>query len=661
MSGVGFDLGEVGSQAVEARGLDFVPATGGEVRGAVFGQSWVDNPFASGMAWMGRRDREVEAGVSNEDILARFPGLRPDDPMLARRRQRALVPADELNERYPALPGMNKFTRPMPDDVAKEIHEANRLRVLRRGIVERREEGIGTGLVAQFGVGLAASALDPLNVASAFIPVAPQARIAAWLAQAGSATGRAGVRAGVGAAQGAVGAAVLEPLIYARDQSLQNDWDMGNAAMNLAFGAALGGVLNPVIGRFSRQERDFRRPVVSDVAHEAGMREAIQAIVENRPVAAAQVIEAVEARQAREELAAWARQTARLLNETDETVARATPQPVPDWSPVGSRARENLAVLQEQTARLRAEIAEASDRTLRASLDPVTGERLAAIETELAGVMPRARRQTLQQERTMLLEGRQDVPAAQGDLEVARGIAQQRGLQAELARATERERRGAEGLSRTQAMEEAARAVRTEDAAASSRLWDVEGARIASRAEVIESMAQRTLRRYAAGQGAALAPDELNRMAVRAVTGGEAEIRAVIAEIDARAGMPYAVVETPRTGPDYDANLDRVANEAEREGAASAYAENPAARDGDARLAELQERAPDPKTGFEEQLAQAQADAANFETILKAERDAGRLRAGAENEITEAAERAARAESDAKAMDAATACWAVRP
>ncbi len=89
---------------------------------------------------------------------------------------------------------------------------------------------------------------DPLNVASAFIPVVGEARAAAMMAKATGAFGRAGVRASVGAVEGAVGAAVLEPAVYGFHQNLQDDYKMTDSLVNLAFGTVFGGGLHVVGG-----------------------------------------------------------------------------------------------------------------------------------------------------------------------------------------------------------------------------------------------------------------------------------------------------------------------------------------------------------------------------------------------------------------------------
>jgi len=95
-----------------------------------------------------------------------------------------------------------------------------------------------------FGAGFLASAVDPINIASGFIPVIGPTRYASLLASQASRTGRMLLRARVGAAAGAVGATLTEPFVYAQAVREQADYDMTDLLINAAFGAGLGGGLH---------------------------------------------------------------------------------------------------------------------------------------------------------------------------------------------------------------------------------------------------------------------------------------------------------------------------------------------------------------------------------------------------------------------------------
>ncbi len=127
----------------------------------------------------------------------------------------------------------------------------------RAELIASAPQGVGPG-AARFGAMFAASMLDPVNVATAYVPVVSQARYLRWLGKAGGFAGRAGVRAGVGAAEGVVGAALVEPVIaYAKDQE-QADYDMADSLANVAFGTVFGGGLHVVGGAGADAVRGLR-------------------------------------------------------------------------------------------------------------------------------------------------------------------------------------------------------------------------------------------------------------------------------------------------------------------------------------------------------------------------------------------------------------------
>lgn len=124
----------------------------------------------------------------------------------------------------------------------RKIAEIRRQEVLQGG-----EGGFLEG-AARLGTGLGLSLLDPLNVASAFIPVVGEARYGKLVAGAAGAIGRFGVRAGVGAVEGAVGAAVLEPIIAAARRQELADYTLADSMANIAFGGLFGGGLHGIGG-----------------------------------------------------------------------------------------------------------------------------------------------------------------------------------------------------------------------------------------------------------------------------------------------------------------------------------------------------------------------------------------------------------------------------
>jgi hypothetical protein len=105
------------------------------------------------------------------------------------------------------------------------------------------------GTPVRGGAMLLAGLADPLNVASAFVPVVREARVASMLARAGeSGLARAGARAAIGAAEGFAGAAALEVPTYGLRTAMQDDYSLTDSLVNMAFGTALGGGMHAVGG-----------------------------------------------------------------------------------------------------------------------------------------------------------------------------------------------------------------------------------------------------------------------------------------------------------------------------------------------------------------------------------------------------------------------------
>ena len=101
---------------------------------------------------------------------------------------------------------------------------------------------------AGLAVGLGVSMLDPINVASAFLPIVPEARAMSLLDKAGTGLRRAAVRGGIGAVEGAGGAAALEPLTAMTRNQEQADYGLADFLSNVAFGAVFGAALHPAAG-----------------------------------------------------------------------------------------------------------------------------------------------------------------------------------------------------------------------------------------------------------------------------------------------------------------------------------------------------------------------------------------------------------------------------
>lgn len=150
-----------------------------------------------------------------------------------------LLPPEEATERFGSDVGL-KFDSHISAEEAQELRQLKKEELARQDIAARTPYSL-VGTPLRVLTGLAATAADPINVATSFVPVVGQARYAAWLSRAGNMAERAAIRAGVGAAEGTVGAALVEPIVYGVAQSEQADYDFYDSFVNLAFGSVLGG------------------------------------------------------------------------------------------------------------------------------------------------------------------------------------------------------------------------------------------------------------------------------------------------------------------------------------------------------------------------------------------------------------------------------------
>lgn len=218
-----------------------VPADAGEVWDASFGDNYSNNAMSSNMRMRAIEEEEVgrpQVGAG----LGRLPSQRlaPDTPMLDAQAARDKISGMGLDIKIP-----EQGIREGALDILIDRH---REQAARQQVMIRANGGsFGTQLAA----GLAASLLDPLNIASAFVPVVGEARYAAMLGRTASPLGRAGVRAGVGAVEGAVGAAIIEPLPLMAAQQDQTEYDLSDSLANIAMGGLLGGGLHTVGGAVS--------------------------------------------------------------------------------------------------------------------------------------------------------------------------------------------------------------------------------------------------------------------------------------------------------------------------------------------------------------------------------------------------------------------------
>lgn len=212
-----------------------LPATLGEVLSATVSDPLL-SPTALGMknrALARAAGRPRGGGVLGVDVLGEVQQLQ-DTP--------EMVDPDELNEEFGAL-GL-KFNKPASRQYAELLADGKREEAVRADVIARGPSTVAAG-AARFGAAFVAAALDPVNIASAFVPVVSQARYAGMVAR----MGKTNARIVTGMTEGFVGASVIEPITFGLASDQQLDYELTDALVNIGLGTFLGGGLHAVGGK----------------------------------------------------------------------------------------------------------------------------------------------------------------------------------------------------------------------------------------------------------------------------------------------------------------------------------------------------------------------------------------------------------------------------
>nr|DAG73924.1 MAG TPA: crystallin beta/gamma motif-containing protein [Caudoviricetes sp.] len=243
--------------------LDDTEVTFGDYLGAAVGDAWSDNPVVSSSR--GAHVNNLLYGVDQiSDLVtqAEEGGLTGLDDLVPLQTDTPLS-VDDQKELIKAE-GLEGHIKPQEGYNAEALNYVMQLKHEELDRALTREQAPAWMAPFGFGAGLVTSMLDPINVASSFIPIVGEQRVMSMLARnAGSAWGRAGVRVGVGALEGAVGVAALEPLIYAAKTQTQSDYGMTDSLLNIAFGTVMGGAMHGAGGAWGdwvRKRRGIRQP-----------------------------------------------------------------------------------------------------------------------------------------------------------------------------------------------------------------------------------------------------------------------------------------------------------------------------------------------------------------------------------------------------------------
>lgn len=412
----------------EAQGLWSLPAPTSEVLGATAEEAFTLNPTPSIIRGFSRAETDRSSAAERRDRVS------PLDSDFELPEAPVQLSPEEANKRF----GVDwygervlKWDSPVSEPIASELRDLKIKELSRQTTLSRAQGGAGQS-TARFLTGLATSVIDPLNIASAFIPVVGEARYAALLLGASGAAGRAGVRAGIGAVEGAAGAALVEPIVYGVAQSEQADYGLADSFLNIVFGTALGGGLHmsfgavgdrlgtstyareieaqgarsgpieimPEVGGRSIPEATSRIAddinALSPEARETLLRASVAEMVQNGELRATGAIaEGLGVGAALRGEPGW-----RFTEADLEALRLEQPELV-------ARSDEALARLQEANRTvetLQQQIEGISTADVVSRMDEVTGERIRAIDDELGGTIPSARRAALEAERGSIVE-----------------------------------------------------------------------------------------------------------------------------------------------------------------------------------------------------------------------------------------------------------------
>lgn len=603
---------------------------------------------------------------------------------------------DDANKQF-GIPGVLKFDAPVSSAVAADLNGAKRSQMLRQDAIESGPQNIAAS-VTRGAAGMLPQFLDPINLGASFVPGLGDARMSAALAEgaqvaehygaqrlADGLIGQAartettgavlgatrGGRLLQGASQGAMGQAALEPLNYAFDRDEHNDWSMGQALGDIAFGGLLGGGLhmlapharledepeatvqslnqppdeaqmaNPMTARMEAASPETRGQVTGD---------AIAALNEDRPNNSESLLQLNEAQNLRDEVSGWIQQNDRVQSEQDVLLNGAAQEDARGRTQAETASarqdtiRQQLSELREQHAAAAQETQNLRD-TLSRTYGDTTPDRVEAIHSELEQpALTTQRRQQLEHELQMVTEG--GGSSGERVLEQARTQAQIRGMDrrtSALARQIARlEKRLGTGATAPDVM--------------ASRAFRAAASRIQSRQNVLHALTHRSLARYARRVQSGIADAELHDIAARILSSDnpDEEIASALGRINSQRGAGGLYLDTVN-----QAYRDALQNMA----GAQADAANDLARSllredspeiASARQASgLQtENAPDVSGPAAEEMTQAEAalSAVDAQISAMAETD------GLKKELADISEERQRAEGTAKAYEAATGC-----
>lgn len=221
----------------------------GEYLGAKLGQVFVDSGPSS--AYRAGELNRAEYGqrewiIGNDgEYVGQQP---PSSPVMSQQEASDHIKSAGLEGHLKIAP------EGMPRDAVDILIQRKHDELRRASVIARSPN---TFAFAGVPVAIAAQLLDPINVASAFIPGVGEARFAQVL-------GKTGGRALAGTINGLIGSAAVEPFTYLAHTQEQADYTMTDSLTNIAFGGLMGGGLHVGIGYVGDRIAAGRRTSVTE-------------------------------------------------------------------------------------------------------------------------------------------------------------------------------------------------------------------------------------------------------------------------------------------------------------------------------------------------------------------------------------------------------------
>lgn len=213
---------------------DFAPSFGQKL-GAAWQESWLES-----------------YGPTVVDFISSRSG---NDPKLSSDEAKSVLDESGLKG-LKITPTDGKYTRAQLDVLLE------RQRTLQAAKDVRDRTPWDAGSIIRGGAMFAAGIVDPINLATAFVPWTRSVGVlrgAAAAAETGATfAARTAGRAAIGAADAGISTAVLEPFNYAARNAVGDDYSAFDAMANIAFGTAFGGGLHVLGGGAAEALRKFR-------------------------------------------------------------------------------------------------------------------------------------------------------------------------------------------------------------------------------------------------------------------------------------------------------------------------------------------------------------------------------------------------------------------